>query len=141
MARPYISAINRLLVFKRASHCCEYCKCPADYSTEPFSVEHIIPLVKDGLNDLINLALSCLGCNYNKSTKTAFFDPISQSITPLFNPRTMAWHEHFMWDETFTSIIGQTAIGRVTVLALKLNRPQLRNLRRALIAIDEHPPE
>jgi hypothetical protein len=141
MSRPYISTANRLLVFKRAGRCCEYCKCSADYSTEPFSVEHIIPLAKDGLNDLINLALSCLGCNYNKATKTAFFDPISQSITPLFNPRTMVWQEHFMWDETFTLMIGQTAIGRATVLALKLNRLQLRNLRRALIAIDEHPPK
>jgi hypothetical protein len=53
----------------------------------------------------------------------------------------MVWQEHFMWDETFTLIIGKTAVGRATVLALKLNRLQLRNLRRALIAIDEHPPE
>jgi HNH endonuclease len=141
MLRPYISAIVRELVFERANRCCEYCKCPADYSTEPFSVEHIIPIVKNGLSDLINLALSCLGCNYNKSTKTEFFEPISQSLSPLFNPRTMAWNDHFMWDETFTFIIGKTIIGRATILALKLNRLQLRNLRRALIAIDEHPPE
>jgi hypothetical protein len=53
----------------------------------------------------------------------------------------MAWKEHFIWDETFTLIIGKTTIGRATILALKLNRPQLKNLRRALIAIDEHPSE
>jgi HNH endonuclease len=141
MLRPYISSASRQLVFERANRYCEYCKCPADYSTEPFSVEHIVPLAKNGLNDFTNLALSCLGCNYNKSTKTEFFEPISQSLSPLFNPRTMDWHEHFLWDETLTLIIGKTTIGRSTTLALKLNRQQLKNLRRALIAIDEHPPE
>jgi HNH endonuclease len=141
MLRPYISPATRLLVFERAYRCCEYCKSPADFATEPFSVEHIIPLVKSGLNLLINLALSCLGCNYNKSIKIEFFDPVSQQITPLFNPRTMIWHEHFIWDEIGTSIIGITPIGRATVEVLKLNRPQLLNLRRALIAIDEHPPK
>jgi hypothetical protein len=73
--------------------------------------------------------------------KNGIFEPISQSLSPLFNPRTMAWKEHFIWDETFTLIIGKTTIGRATILALKLNRPQLKNLRRALIAIDEHPSE
>lgn len=141
MLRPYISTGTRQLVFKRAGRCCEYCKSPADFSTEPFSVEHIIPLAKYGLNDLINLALSCSGCNYNKSIKIEFFDPISQTITPLFHPRTMVWHEHFIWDEVGTSAIGITPIGRATIAALKLNRPQLQNLRRALIAIDEHPPK
>lgn len=141
MNRPYISSAFRLLVFERASRCCEYCRCPADYSTEPFSVEHIIPLAKNGLNDLINLALSCLGCNYNKSTKTEFIDPVSQQIFPLFNPRTMIWNDHFAWNETFTIVIGKTAIGRATVEALKLNRQPLKNLRRALVSIDEHPPK
>ncbi len=141
MLRPYISPATRQLVFERAGRCCEYCKSPADFATEPFSVEHIIPLVKYGLNDLINLALSCLGCNYNKSTKTEFLEPISQIITPLFNPRTMLWQDHFVWDELGTSVIGTTPIGRTTIQALKLNRPQLQNLRRALIAIDEHPPK
>ena len=74
MLRPYLSPATRQLVFERAGRCCEYCKSPADFATEPFSVEHIIPLVKYGLNDLINLALSCLGCNYFKSTKTEFFE-------------------------------------------------------------------
>ena len=51
----------------------------------------------------------------------------------------MTWHDHFMWDETFTVVIGKTATGRVTIEALQLNRRQVRNLRRALIAINEHP--
>jgi HNH endonuclease len=141
MLRSYISINDRKFVFKRANRCCEYCKSPADYSTEPFSVEHIIPLAKNGLSELINFALSCLGCNYHKSTKIEILELISQEITPLFNPRIMMWNDHFVWDETSTIIVGKTAIGRATIQALKLNRQQVKNLRRALIAIDEHPPK
>ena len=141
MIRTYISLKDRKLVFKRANRCCEYCKSPADYSTEPFSVEHIIPLAKNGLSELANYALSCLGCNYHKSIKIEILELISQKITPLFNPRNMEWHDNFVWDETSTIIIGKTAIGRATIQALKLNRQQVKNLRRALIAIDEHPPK
>lgn len=53
----------------------------------------------------------------------------------------MNWDEHFIWDNYFTSIIGKTATGRVTIEAIKLNRLQLKNLRRALLAIGEHPPK
>lgn len=141
MPKPYISNASRKLVFERAGRCCEYCKSPADYTTDPFSIEHIIPLSKNGLNELINLALSCLGCNSYKGIKTEFRDPITRLIFPLFNPRIMVWDDHFMWDKTFTSIIGKTPIGRATVLALKLNRPEIKNLRLALISIGVHPPK
>lgn len=43
--------------------------------------------------------------------------------------------------KTSLVIIGRTATGRVTVALLHLNRPELLNLRRALRAIDEHPPK
>lgn len=85
--------------------------------------------------------MSCIGCNYNKSIKTELFEPISQQTVPLFNPRTMVWNDHFMWDETTTTIIGITAIGRATIEALKLNRQEVKNLRFALISIGIHPPK
>ena len=53
----------------------------------------------------------------------------------------MTWDEHFIWDESLTSMVGKTAIGRITIEALKVNRLPIRNLRRALIAIGEHPPD
>lgn len=88
-----------------------------------------------------NLALACIGCNIYKSDKTIFLDTITQEFFPLFNPRVSIWEEHFIWDKFLTSIIGKTAIGRVTIAAIQLNRYQLKNLRRALIAIGEHPPD
>jgi HNH endonuclease len=129
------------MVFARAQGYCEYCQSSADFTTEPFSIEHIQPRAKEGLNDSENLALACLGCNIFKSDKTTSLDPITQQVTPLFNPRTMDWHIHFTWDETFTIILGKSPIGRSTIETLKLNRRQLINLRRALIAIGEHPPK
>jgi 5-methylcytosine-specific restriction endonuclease McrA len=89
MAKSYISASLKQLVISRSEGFCEYCKCPADFSTEPFSIEHIRPRSKEGLDELNNLAYACIGCNIYKSDKTEFLDVISQEIVPLFNPRTM----------------------------------------------------
>jgi HNH endonuclease len=141
MAKFYISSSIKQAIFARAQGYCEYCKSSADFTTEPFSIEHILPLSKNGSNDFLNLALACLGCNIIKSDKTEFIDPVSLQVSSLFNPRTMLWDDHFIWDYTLTSIIGKTAIGRATIEALKLNRRPLINLRRALIAIGEHPPK
>jgi HNH endonuclease len=139
MRRVYLSNALKKLVFTRACGYCEYCQCHVDFTTEPFSIEHISPVAKGGNNDPINLALACLGCNIFKSDKTQFLDIMSQEIVPIFNPRTMLWQEHFIWDEKLTALIGKTAIGRATIEGLQLNRKQLKNLRRALIAIGEHP--
>jgi hypothetical protein len=141
MPKPYISKATRLLVYERAGHCCEYCKSSAHYTSDPFSIEHIIPLSKNGLNIFINFALSCAGCNGYKYIKIEFLDPITRLIFPLFNPRIMIWNDHFMWDKTSTIIVGKTPIGRATIEALKLNRKEVRNLRFALVAIGIHPPK
>ncbi|PWK16745.1 HNH endonuclease [Arcicella aurantiaca] len=141
MAKSYISTKNKRLIINRSRGYCEYCQCPADFSTEPFSIEHIIPRSKNGLDELSNLAYACIGCNIYKSDKTEFLDTLSQAFYPLYNPRTMIWNEHFIWDKSLTVMIGKTAIGRVTIEAIKLNRRPLKNLRRALIAIGEHPPD
>jgi hypothetical protein len=141
MAKAYISPATKKLVFERANRHCEYCKCPSDFSTEPFSIEHIIPKSKNGTDDLDNLALACIGCNVYKSDKINFIDTITQEFFPLYNPRINIWDDHFIWDDFFTTIIGKTVIGRVSIEAIRLNRRQLKNLRRALIAIGEHPPD
>lgn len=140
MAKTYISTKIKKIVKNRAFGYCEYCQCPSEISTDTFSLEHIIPRSKNGTNNLDNLAFSCSGCNLAKYTKIEFLDVISQIFYPLFNPRTMIWDDHFIWDELLTSMVGKTAIGRTTIEALKVNRLPVRNLRRALIAIGEHPP-
>ncbi len=114
---------------------------PLDFSSDPFSVEHLHPTSKGGTDDLENLALACQGCNGFKSTKTEAFDEISHTTAQLYNPRKDIWDEHFVWNEDFTEIIGKTAKGRVTIKVLKLNRQRVKNLRRVLVIVGEHPPK
>jgi hypothetical protein len=61
-------------------------------------------------------------------------------MTPLFNPRRQLWHRHFRWSAEGLLIVPRTIVGRATALALHLTRPELLNLRLALIAIGWHPP-
>ena len=51
------------ITFKRAQGLCEYCKSPANISSQPFVVEHIFPKSKGGESIQENTALSYQGCN------------------------------------------------------------------------------
>lgn len=140
MAKKAIPVATRRIVAERAVWCCEYCKSQEQFSPQPFTVDHFVPKSKGGSDDLENLALACQGCNGSKLDKTEALDPVTKTGVPLFNPRMQIWTEHFAWDETFTQILGLTPIGRATVIALKLNRKHLVNLREFLIVFGEHPP-
>ena len=135
-----IPASLKAFIISRSRGYCEYCQSPADFTTEPFSIEHIQPRSKQGPNTADNLAYACIGCNVYKSDRTEFLDAVSGNIIPLYNPRTMRWNDHFLWDESLTALVGRTAVGRVTIEAMRLNRQPLKNLRRALVVIGEHPP-
>ncbi len=82
-----MSAKLKILVYNRANGLCEYCKSPANISSQPFVIEHIIPKSKGGKNTLDNLALSCQGCNSHKYTKLFALDFLTQIEVPIFNPR------------------------------------------------------
>lgn len=130
----------RQAVFERAAHCCEYCRCPANHSSDYFNIEHITPRILGGTNDMENLALSCQGCNSHKFTKIEAIDPVEGIFAPLYHPRLHAWNEHFVWNEDFTLILGKTPTGRATIKALHLNREGVINLRSALRLLKRHPP-
>lgn len=140
MVDKYIPAELRRLVTERAEGCCEYCCTQARYSSDSFTVDHIIPRSAGGPTAADNLALSCHGCNQHKSKRTAALDGATDSLVGLFHPREHSWNEHFAWNDDFTLMLGLTPAGRATIAALHLNRPGLVNLRRVLFAISEHPP-
>jgi hypothetical protein len=140
MADVQISSIVRQQVIERAKNCCEYCVSQVRFSPDPFSIEHILPRSKGGSDSNKNLAFSCQGCNGHKHTATQAVDPIKGDVTDLYNPRTNLWDEHFIWDENFSIIVGKTAIGRATVMRLRLNREGVVNLRQVLRELDRHPP-
>ena len=131
----------RLLVSQRAKGYCEYCRSHEDYGTGPFNVEHIIPSSAGGGDHPENLAYSCSGCNGHKFTKLTAIDLVSEKEASMFNPRWQEWNQHFLWDETSMVILGLTPTGRATIDALKMNRIQLVNLRKALVLLGVHPPK
>ncbi len=139
MERTYLPAHIRRQVRERARGRCEYCRSQLAYSPDPFVVEHIVPLVHGGTNDLANLACACGGCNGIKYAAIAAYDALTQTTVPLFHPREQNWHEHFTWSPDYTHILGLTATGRATLDRLQLNRANVVNLRRVLRLAGEHP--
>lgn len=140
MRRGYISVSLQREVVQRAKGYCEYCLLPVAYSPNAFNFEHIIPLILDGLSVSTNLAYSCGGCNAHKKDKIQALDPLTKQFSPLYNPRTDLWANHFEWSDDDLHIEGITSIGRATVNLLKVNRAGNINLRKLLKMADLHPP-
>ena len=108
------------------------------FSSQPYVGEHIIPTIKNGTDDLDNLACACGG---HKFTKTEAIDPVTRKKVSLYHPRTMIWQEHFMWSDDFLYLLGISDIGRATVQTLYLNRMGVVNIRRILLLDGKHPAQ
>jgi HNH endonuclease len=140
MSEPQITAQLKAEVAQRANGCCEYCRSQAQFSPDPFSIEHIMPRSQGGTDNSNNLALACQGCNNRKYTHIKGRDPINGELVPLYHPRNQLWEAHFVWNEDFAIVVGLTPTGRATIERLQLNREGVVNLRRVLRAINQHPP-
>ena len=125
-------------VAQRAQWRCEYCLTPHAYATQPFAADHIIPQSQGGETTLENLALAC-GCNLYKGNRSHAIDPQTGHCVSLFHLRRQKWKRHFAWSVDSLYLVGRTRPGRATVETLKMNRPELVNLRRILHIAGEHP--
>lgn len=139
MPRRKFSPAQRWQIAQRAGFLCEYCHTPEDFSPDVFDVEHIISLFEGGSHGDENIALACGGCNNNKHIHSAWIDPSTGLMTPLFHPRKDNWPDHFSWSGDFTLLIGLTPVGRATIDLLQMNRQRLVNLRKALLSYGAHP--
>ena len=137
MTMPAIPPALRHLVFERAQGKCEYCLIHQDVSIYSHEVDHIIALKHGGQTQAGNLAVACLPCNRSKGSDLTTFDPLSNTIVPLFNPRQHTWSEHFTL--AAAAIVSLTSIGRATVVLLKLNAPTRLLHRRVLVAQGRYP--
>lgn len=127
-------------VYQRARFLCEYCQ--TDKHIAPMlQIDHIVPTSKGGSDELDNLASACYWCNKFKSNVVVAKDMVTGDVTPLFNPRKENWDSHFAWAEEGTVIIGLTAIGRVTVKQLQVNRPNMIEARANWVIAGWHPPK
>jgi hypothetical protein len=141
MPRAYISKAIRERVHQDAQNRCGYCLSPKKYMPN-IEIEHIVPIVGGGTNDEANLWLACRICNGHKSYKVSGVDPDTGEEVALFNPRLQNWFEHFRWSEDGLQVVGLTATGRATVVALHLNSdPAALTIRENWIAVGWHPPQ
>jgi hypothetical protein len=116
-----ISDATKQAVRKRAEYLCEYCHSLERLSANRFTVYHVIPRSLEGSDDINNLALACRRCNERRYNFVAGIDPETQEISPIFNPRSQRWSEHFLWLNGGIIIQGMTATGRATCIRLDLN--------------------
>lgn len=115
-----IGSQTRTQVRERAQNACEYCHLHQDDSPlAALHVEHIIPRVHGGSDELDNLALACIDCNLHKGTNLTGIDPRTNEVTELFHPRRQEWNEHFEWQGIH--LVGRTATGRTTIRVLNMN--------------------
>jgi 5-methylcytosine-specific restriction endonuclease McrA len=134
-----LPAATARLIRDRARSACEYCLLPQEWQEAEFHFDHIVPRKAGGQSDADNLALACVGCSLHKGAQSAARDPVTLQVVALFNPRQDEFEEHFRWTRTWR-LVGRTAIGRATIVALDINRPRLLAIRRDLAARRKFPP-
>ncbi len=119
---------------------CGYCLCSEVLVGMTMEFEHLLPLASGGQTTEENLWLSCRRCNEAKGKQTEAVDTETSNTVALFNPREQQWEEHFRWNNEGTEIIGETATGRATVSALKLNNAVIVVTRRLWVSAGWWPP-
>lgn len=68
MARKPISKKLRFEVFKRDGFTCQYCGAHPPQAL--FHIDHIVPVVEGGTNDMDNLVTACDSCNLGKGARS-----------------------------------------------------------------------
>src|SRR4051812_18179596 len=94
---------------------------PQRFDRRPFQLDHVRAQKHHGKTTLNNLALACLPCNVHKSSNVTGYDPKTDLLQKLFNPRTDSWSDHFRW--WGPRLIGKTPVGRATIDVLRINLP------------------
>ncbi len=117
----------------RAKNCCEYCLVPESLALASYQVDHIIAEKHGGTTTEENLALSCPLCNQAKGSDIASIDPETGDTVRLYHPRQDNWKEHFGIEITNGMILPFSAIGRVTINLLRINRSSRLPVRQILI--------
>lgn len=131
----YVPATLRRQVSERAGNHCEYCLLPAEVAFFPHEVDHVVAEKHGGATDIDNLALACWRCNRHKGSDLTSFDPETHQLSPLFNPRTQVWAEHFSYERE--KVIGLTPEGLTTVSLLQLNSEERLSERLSSGAEDD----
>jgi hypothetical protein len=141
MSKHSLSADLRERLLAADNRRCAYCHTTEANTGQPMTLDHIVPEVQGGPTTFDNLCFACRRCNEFKGKVTTAQDPLTGEIVPLFHPRTQTWSDHFAWDASATHLIGLTAVGRATVVALNMNNAVIVDARRRWVSVGWHPPE
>ncbi|MCA9192118.1 MAG: HNH endonuclease [Planctomycetales bacterium] len=135
----YIPAELRRRVRAHFLQRCAYCQTSEGLTVVTFEFEHIQPLSHGGQTDFENLCLACPTCNRHKANRVIGLT--DEGIeTRLFHPQRDSWLAHFDWSVNSTVIVGLTEVGVATVNLLRMNRPQLVEVRSLWGIVGKHPP-
>lgn len=140
MSRSHIAKVLRDQVADEARHRCGYCLSSSRITGTPMEIDHIIPESLGGPTVRENLWLACSMCNDHKGNRIAASDPMSGEDVRLFDPRRQRWSDHFAWSSDGSMVVGKTPTGRATTLAMRLNRAEIVEARRAWVVVGWHPP-
>ena len=136
----YLSAELRTLLEDVDDGQCVYCQTTVDNTGQALTTDHIVPVVEGGATVFANLCRACRHCNEAKHDQTQAIDPITGELVPLYHPRQQNWADHFAWDQAGIHLIGLTAIGRATIVALDMNNALILFARRRWVNAGWHPP-
>ncbi len=129
---------QRRRVAERARNRCEYCQMPQAYTSLPHELDHVRARKHHGRTSLRNLCWACAACNAAKGPNVAGYDPDTDELVPLFNPREDRWTEHFAWHGP--RLVGKTPVARATIDVLRINDPERVSHRSTLIELGFFPP-
>ncbi len=104
---------------------------PQACTSLPHELDHIRAKKHRGAKSLENTCWACAKCNGAKGSDASGFDPETDQLVRLFNPRSDSWDEHFEWDGA--ELAGKTPVGRTTIELLKINRADRLEHRSLLI--------
>lgn len=119
---------------------CVYCQTREDNTGQSLTVDHIIPVAKNGGTVFQNLCRACRRCNESKREQTDGVDPLTGIKVPLYHPREELWADHFRWGQTGIRLHGLTTTGRATIVALDMNNALICFARRRWVNAGWHPP-
>src|SRR5262245_40294802 len=133
-----MAKFRRKAVWQRARGCCEYCLLPQAHSVLPHEIDHVRARKHHGAHTMENTCIACAHCNGAKGSNVAGYDPLTDTLVALFDPRTDEWDEHFHWDGPV--LIGKTPVGRATIDVLNINDPICTGQRELHIRTGLFPP-
>ncbi len=111
---------------------------PPEFDPLPFHLDHIRPQKHGGATTRENLALSCAACSLYKEPNAAGYDPETDFLCQLCNPRAQVWNDQFRWFGS--QIVGRTDIDRTTIEVLRIHKELRVHHREVLIELGIFPP-